>query len=175
MLISSIIEILLFPLSAWYVVVVQSLITADSVQTHGLQNSRLLCLSLSPGVCSNSCPLSCWFYPTISSNESALCIRWPKYWSFSFQRISRVDFLYVWLLWSPCCPRPPKSLLKHHSLKSINSLRSAFFMHQLSHPYMTTGKTRALTVQIFVGKVMSLLFNTQSRFLIAFLPTVSIF
>ena len=59
-------------------------------------------------------------FPSITdfSNESALCIRWPKYWSFSFQWISRVDFLYVWLLWSPCCPRPPKSLLKHHSLKA---------------------------------------------------------
>ena len=78
MLIWSIIEILFFPLSAWNVVVLQSLITADSVQTHGLQNSRLLCLSLSPGVCSNSCPLSCQFYPTTSSSV-ILFSRCPKF------------------------------------------------------------------------------------------------
>ena len=91
MLIWSIIEIFLFPLSAWNVVVVQSLISADSVQTHGLQNSRLLCLSLlSHAVCSNSCSLSCWFYPTISSslNLSSCCPNFfPASWSFPVSRL----------------------------------------------------------------------------------------
>ena len=109
----------------------------------------------------------------IFSNESALCTRLPKYWSFNISppnecsglisfRVDWFDLLYV--------QRTLKSLLQHHSLKSPILQCSAFFMVQLSHPYMITRKTIALTIQTFVSKVMSLLFNTLSRFLIAFLP-----
>ena len=75
-----------------------------------------------------------------------------------------------WLVWSPCCPRDSKSLLQHHSSKASILWCSAFFMVQLSHPYMTTRKTIALTRQTFVGKVMSMLFRMLSSFVIAFLP-----
>ena len=111
----------------------------------------------------------------VFSNELALHIRWPKYWSFSFNispsseysgliffRINRLDHLAV--------QGTLKSLLQHHSLKASILQCSAFFMVQLSHSYMTTGKTIALPSQTFAGKVMSLLFNTLSRFVIAFLP-----
>ena len=111
----------------------------------------------------------------IFSNESAPGIRWPKYWSFSFSispsneysglvsfRIHWFDFLAV--------QGTLKSLLQHHSSKASILQCSAFFMVQLSHSYMTTGKTVALTIRTFVGKVMSLLFNMPSRFVIAFLP-----
>ena len=110
----------------------------------------------------------------VFSNESALRMRWPKYWSFSFG-ISPSDehpgLISFRMDWSPCNPRDSqKSLLQHHSSKASILRRSAFFTVQLSHPYMTTGKTIALTRQTFVGKVMSLLFNMLSRLLIAFLP-----
>ena len=103
-------------------------------------------------------------------NESALCIRWPKYWSFSpssdysgliFFSIDWFDLLTV--------QGTLKSLLQHHSLKTSLLWHSAFFMVQLSHPYKTTGKTIALTGWTFIGKVMSVLFNMLSRFVIAFL------
>ena len=109
------------------------------------------------------------------SNESVLCIRWPKYWSFSFSvspskecsglipfRIDWFDLLAV--------QGTLKSLLQHHSSKASILQCSAFFIVQLSHPCMTTGKTIALTIRTFVGKVMSLLFNMLSRFVIVFLP-----
>ena len=116
-------------------------------------------------------------FPSIRvfSNELVLRIRWPKYWSFSFSispsnehpglisfRIDWFDLLAV--------QRTVKSLLQHCNSKASILQHSAFFMVQLSHPYMTTGKTVALTIQTFVGKVMPLLFNTLSRFVIAFLP-----
>ena len=116
-------------------------------------------------------------FPSIRvfSNESALHIRWPEYWSFSFNispsneypglisfRMDWLDLLAV--------QGTLKSLLQHHSSKASILLRSAFFIVQLSHPYMTTGKTIALTSQTFVGKVMSLLFNMLSSLVIAFLP-----
>ena len=89
----------------------------------------------------------------------------------SFQWIFRVDFLYDWLVWSPLSPRDSlKSLLQHHNSKASILRCSAFFMVQLSHPYMATEKTIALTIWGFVGKVMSLLFNMLSRFVIAFPP-----
>ena len=107
--------------------------------------------------------------------EWGLHIRWPRYWSFSFSispssdysglisfRIDWFDLLAVQGTF--------KSLLQNHSSKTSILQRSAFFMVHLSHPYMTTGKTIALTIWTFVGKVMSLLFNTLSRFVIAFLP-----
>ena len=109
------------------------------------------------------------------SNESALHIRWPKYWSFSFsispsnEYSGLISFRMDWLDLLPV-QGTLKSLLQHHSSKASILGCSAFFIVQLSHPYMTTGKTIALTRQTFVGKVMSLLFNILSRFVIAFLP-----
>ena len=108
-------------------------------------------------------------------NESALHIRWPKYWTFSFsigpsneysELISfRIDWLELLSIQGTL-----KSLLKYDNLKASILQHSAFFMVQLSHPYMTTGKTIALTIQTFVGKVMPLLFNMLSRFVIVLLP-----
>ena len=111
----------------------------------------------------------------VFSNESGLHIRWPKYWSFSFNispsnecsglisfRMDWLDLLAV--------QGTLKSLLQHHSSKASILWRSSFFIVQLSHPYIITGKTMALTRRTFVGKVMSLLFNMLSRIVIAFLP-----
>ena len=163
---------------------------SNSLWPHGLQHTRLPHPSLSPWVCSNSYPLSQWCHPTIShpllllpsifpsnrvfSNELVLYIRWPTYWSFSFSssssseyselmsfRIDWFDFLAV--------QGTLKSLLQHHSSKASILQCSAFFMVQLSYLYMTTGKTVALTIWSFVGKVMSLLFYMLSRFIIALL------
>ena len=127
-------------------------------------------------LCRPLLPLSSVF-PNIRvfSNESALHIRWPKYWSFSFNispsnehpglitfRIDWLDLLAV--------QGTLKSLLQHHSSKASILRHSAFFTVQLSHPYMTTGRTIALTRRTFVGKVMSLLLNMLSRLVITFLP-----
>ena len=108
-------------------------------------------------------------------NESVLCIRWPKYWSFSFSISSSnehpglISFRMDWL--DPLAVQGTlKSLLQHYTSKASILRHSAFFIVQLSHPYMTTGKTIALTRWTFVGKVMSLLFNMLSRLVIAFLP-----
>ena len=111
----------------------------------------------------------------VFSNESTLHMRWPKYWSFSFsispssehpRLISfRMDGLDL-----PAVQRTLKSLLQQHSSKASILQPSTFFIVQLSHSYMTTGKTIALTRQTFVGKVMSLLFNMLSRLVITFLP-----
>ena len=112
---------------------------------------------------------------TVSSNESALHIRWPKYWSFSFsisppnEHPGLISFRMDWLDLL-AVQGTHKSLLQHHSLKASILRHLAFFLVQLSHPYMTTGKTIALTIWTFVSKVMSLLFNTLSRFVLAFLP-----
>ena len=111
----------------------------------------------------------------VFSNESVLCIRWPKYWSFSFSiSLSKeysglISFRMDWLDLL-AVQGTLKSLLQHHSSKASILQCSSFFIVQLSHPYMTTGKTIALTRQTFVGKVMSLLFNMLSRLVIAFLP-----
>ena len=116
-------------------------------------------------------------FPSIRvfSNESVLCIRWPKYWSFSFnispsnEYSGLISFRMDWL--DLLAVRgTPKSLLQHHSSKASILWCSAFFMIQLSHPYMATGKIMALTRWTFVGKVMSLLFNMLSRLVITFLP-----
>ena len=110
----------------------------------------------------------------VFSNELALCIRWPKYWSYSFsispssEHSGLISFRMDWLDLL-AVQGTLRSLLQHHSSKASVLLCSAFFMVQLSHPYMTTGKTIALIRQIFVGKLMSLLFNILSRFVIAFL------
>ena len=114
-------------------------------------------------------------FPSIRvfSNESALCIRWPKYWSFSFNiRPSNPGLISFRMDWLDllAVQGTLKSLLQHHSSKASILWHSAFFTVQLSHPYMTTGKTIALTRRTFVGKVMSLLFNMLSRLVITFLP-----
>ena len=104
----------------------------------------------------------------VFSNELALHIRWPNYWSFSFTIIHSneysglISFRIDWF--DLDVQGTLKSLLQHHRAKASFLWHSAFFVVQLSHPYMTTGKTVALTRQVFVGKVMSLLFNTLSKF-----------
>ena len=130
-------------------------------------NHLILCrpLLLSPSI-----------FPSIRvfSNESLFCIRWPKYWSFSFsispsnEYSGLISFKMDWLDLL-AIQGTPKSLLQHYSSKASILWRSAFFIVQLS-PYMTTGKTIALTRRTFVGKVMSLLFNMVSRLVKAFLP-----
>ena len=116
-------------------------------------------------------------FPSIRvfANESALRIRWPKYWSFSFnisapnEHSALISFRMEWLdLLAD--PGTLESLLQHHSSKASILQCSAFFIVQLSHPYMTTGKTIALTRRTFVDKVMSLLFNMLFRLVITFLP-----
>ena len=116
----------------------------------------------------------------VFSNESALLIRWPKYWSFSFsispsnEHPGLISFRMDWL-YLPAVQGTPKSLLQHHSSKASILQRSAFFTVQLSHPYMTTGKTIALTRWTFVGKVKSLLLNMLSRLVINLFQGVSVF
>ena len=157
---------------------------SNSLWPHGLQHVRPPCPSPTPGVYWNSCPLSRWCHPAnhlilcrpllllpsifpsirVLSNESALRIRWPEDWSFSLnislsneysELISfRMDWLDLFAVRGTL-----KSLLQYHSSKASILQHSAFFMVQLSHPYMTTGKTIALARQTFVGTVMSLLFN----------------
>ena len=146
----------------------QSLLKLMSTESVMPCNHLILCYSLLllPSI-----------FPSIRgfSNESVLHIRWPKYWSFSFSispsneysglisfRINWLDLLAV--------QGTLKSLLQHHSSKASILQRSAFFMVQISHSYMTSGKTIALTRQTFVGKVMSLLFTMLSRLVITFLP-----
>ena len=162
------------------------------------QHTRPPCPSQTPGVYSSklhrvgdaiqpSHPLSSPSPPAPNPSqhqglfqESTLCMRWPKYWSFSFSispsnehpgLISfRMDWLYLLAVQGTL-----KSLLQHHSSKASIFQHSAFFTVQLSHPYMTTGKTITLTRWTFVGKVMSLLFNMLSRLVITFLPRSSVF
>ena len=140
-----------------------SVAQSDSLWLRGLQHSRLLLLPL--------------IFPSVRvfSNESVLHIRWPKYCGFSFSispsieysaLISfRTDWFHLLVVQGTL-----KSLLQHHSSKTSILWHSAFFIVQLSHPYMTTGKTIALTRWTFAGKVMFLLFNMLSRLVIAFLP-----
>ena len=168
-------------------------VMTDSLRPHGLQHARFPCPSPTPGAClklmsiesvmpSNRLILCCplllpSIYPRIKvfSNESVLCSRWPKYWRFSFSispsneysglssfRIDWLDLLEV--------QGTLKSLLQHHSSKASILQHSVFFMVQLSHPYMITGKTIALTRRTFVSKVRSVLFNMLSRLVITFFP-----
>ena len=161
---------------------------------HGLQHARLSCPLPTPGVYSNSCPWSLWCHWTISSSvipffpcpqsfpasgffpmSRFLHIKWPKYWIFSFsispsnEYSGLISFRMGWLDLL-AVQGTLKSLLQHHSSKAPILWHSAFFMVQLSYPYMTTGKTIALTRWTLVGKVMSLLFNMLSKLVIAFLP-----
>ena len=165
-------------------------VVSDSLQPHGLQHARppnsqsLLKLMSIESVMPSNHLIFCHpllllpsTFPSIRvfSNESVLHIRWPKYWSFSVNispsneysgLISfRMDLLNLLAVQGTL-----KSLLQHHSLKASILQRPAFFIVQLSHPYITTGKTIALTRQTFVGKVLPLLFNMLSRLVIAFLP-----
>ena len=116
-------------------------------------------------------------FPSIRvfSNELALCIRWPKYWSFSFnislsnEHSGLISFRMDWLDLL-AVQGTPKSLLQYHSSKASTLQHSAFFIIQLSHPYITAGKTITLTRRNFVDKIMSLLFNMLSRLVITFFP-----
>ena len=169
-------------------------VMSDSLRPHGLQLTRPPCPSPTPGVYWNSCPLSQWCHPTSSSSviPFSSCLQsFPASWSFPMsqlfasggQRIGVSASTSVLPMniqdWFPLgrtgwislqSKGLSKSLLQYHSSK-IPILRcSAFFIVQLSHPYMTTGKTIVLTRQTFVGKVMSLLFNMLSRLIITFLP-----
>jgi len=162
-------------------------------QPHELQHSRLPCPTPTPEAHSNSCPLSQWCHLTISSSvipfsfcppsfPASESFQWvssshqvAKYWSFSFSinpsneysgLISfRIDWINLFAVQGTL-----KSLLQHHSSKASILWHSAFFIDQLSHPYMTTGKAIALTRWTFVGKIMSLFFDMLSRLVIAFLP-----
>ena len=169
-------------------------VVSDSLRPHELQHARPPCPSPMPGVYSNSCPLSRWCHPAISSSvvpfsscpQSFPALRsfqmsqffasgGQKYWSFSFSispskehpgLISfRMDWLDLLVVQGTL-----KSLLQHHSSKASVLQRSAFFIVQLSHPYMTTRKIIALTRLTFFGNVMYLLFNMLSRLVIIFLP-----
>ena len=173
---------------------VQCSVVSGSLRPHESQHTRPPCPSPAPGIYSNPCPLSpvmpsnhlilCRplllppsIFPSIRvfSNESALHIRWPKYWSFNFSispsneysglisfRMDWLDLLAVQGIL--------ESLLQRHSSKASILQHSAFSMVQLSHPYMTTGKTIALTILTFVSKVMVLLFNMLSMLVITFFP-----
>ena len=171
---------------------------SDSLPPQGLQHDKLLCPPISPRVYSNSCPLSWWplnhlilcrpflllplNFPSIGvfSNESALHSRWPKNWSFNFsisssnEYLGLISFRMDWfdLL---TVQGTLKGLVQHQNSEASILWCSDFFMVQLSHLYMTTGKTIALTRRALVGKVMSLLLNILSRLVITFLPGVSIF
>ena len=146
----------------------QSLLTLMSIELVMPSNHLLLCRSL-------LLPPSIFPSIRVFSNESILCIRWPKYWSYSFsispsnEYSGLISFRMDWLDLL-AVQGTLKSLLQHHSSKASILQRSAFLIVQLSHPYMTTGKTIALIRWTFVGKVISLLFNILSRLVIVFLP-----
>ena len=120
-------------------------------------------------------PPSIFPYIRVFSNESIFCIRWPKYWSFSFsispsnEHPGLISFRMDWLDLL-AVQRTLKSLLQHHSSKASILRQSAFFTVQLSHPYMTTGKIIAITRWTFVDKVMSMIFNMLSGLVITFIP-----
>ena len=167
---------------------------SDSLQPHGLQHNRLPCASPNPGPYSNSCAIESVMpsnnlilccpllllpsiFPSIGvfSKESALRIRWPQYWSFSFSISPSNDYsglISFRMDWLDLLADQEilKILLQHHSSKPSILWCSALFMVQLSHPYMTTGKTIAFTRWTFVGKIMPLLFNMLPRLVITFLP-----
>ena len=168
-------------------------VMSDSLRSHESQHARLPCPSPTPRVYSNSCPSSWWCHPAISSSvvPFSSCpqplptsesfpmnqlFEWggPKYSNFSFSIIPSNEHPGLISFRTDCLDLLAvqgtlKSLLQHHSLKTSIFQLSAFFTVQLSHPYMTTGKTITFTRQTFVGKVMSLLFNMLSRLVITFL------
>ena len=169
------------------------LLSRVRLQPLGLQHARLPCPSPTPGACSNSCPLSQWWHSTVLSSIGPFssCLQ-----SFRASRSFPMSQFFTsggegigvsvsasvlpmniqdwfplgWTGWITLLSKGLKSLLQHYSSKASILQHSAFFIVQLSNPYMTTGKTIALTRWTFVGKVTSLLFNMLSRFVIAFLP-----
>jgi len=175
---------LLFNCSVW----------SDSWRLHGLQHTRIPCISSSPGFCSNSFSSRWWCHPASSSSvvPFSSCLQsFPASGSFPMSRLftkggqsigasasaSIFNIQYSGLIsfridWFDllAVQGTLKSFLEHHSSKASILWGSDFFIFQLSHPYMTNGKTIALSIRTFVGKVMSLLFNMLSRFVIAFLP-----
>ena len=192
---SSVYSCHLFLISSTSVQISRSVVS-DSLRPHELQHARPPWPSPTPGVHSNSCPLSQWYYSTISSSIipfstrlqsfpasgsfpmslfQFLHVRWSNYWSFSFSinpsnEWSRlISFRIDWLDLL-AAQGTLKSLLQHHSSRASMLWCSAVFIVQLSHPYMTTGKTTALTRRTIVGNVMSLLFNMLPRLVINFLP-----
>ena len=161
-------------------------VMSDSLQPHGLQHASLRCPSPTTRASSNSCPSSQWYHPTISSSVVPFSFQlqsFPESGSVQMSQLFtsggqsiRVSasasvlpmniqnwFPLGWTCWMSLQSKGLSSLLQHHSSKASILRYSAFFIVQLSHPYMTTGKTIALTRQTFVGKVMSLLFNILSR------------
>ena len=169
-------------------------VMSDSSWPHGLQHTRCLCPVPTPGVYSNSCPLSRWCHPTISSSviPFSSCLQsfsasgpfqMSQLFTLGGQSIGVSASISFFPMntqdWSPlrmewldllAVQGTLKNLLQHHSSKASILWHSALFIVQLSHPYMTTGKTIALARQTFVGKVMSLRFNMLSRLVITFLP-----
>ena len=168
-------------------------VLSDSLRPHGMQHTRLPCPSPISGAYSNSCSLSRWCHPTISSSVvpfSSCPQSFPVSGSFprvsfsqqvaevlefqfqhqSSNEYSGLIFFRINWLGLPAVQRTLKSCLQYRSSKASILWHSAFFIVHLSHPYMTTGKTISLTRRTFVGKVMSLLFNILSRLDIAFLP-----
>ena len=168
-------------------------VASDSLWPHELWHTRPPCPSPAPGVYSNSCPLNRWCHQTISSSAVPFSSCLQSFLASGSFQISQFFTLGGWSIGVSASasvlpmniqglfplgvtgltslhPRTLKSLLQHHSLKASIIQCSTFFMVQLSHPYMTTGKTRALTIQTFVSKMMSLLSDTLSRFVITFLP-----
>ena len=160
-------------------------VMSDSLWLHGLQHARLPCPSLSPWVCSNLCPLSLILgYTPFSCPQSSPALgsfQWvgswhqvAKVWSFSFsislsnEYSGSISFRIVWF--DLVVRGALKSLLQHHNLKASVLSCSAFLMVQLSHLYLTIGKTIALTLQTFVSKLKFLLFNMLSRFVTVFFP-----
>ena len=146
----------------------RSLFKFMSIESVMSSNRLILCHSL-------LLPPSIFPNIRVFSNESALCIRWPKYWSFSFNISPSNEYsglISFWMDWLDLLTVQGtlRSLLQHHSSKAPILQCSAFFIVQLSHPHVTTGKTIALTRRTFVGKVMSLLLNMPSKLVISFLP-----
>ena len=173
-------------------------VLSKSLRPHKLQHARPPCPSPTPGVYPKPCPLSRWWHPTISSSVVPFfsCPQsFPASGSFQMSQLSESGDQSIgvsastsvlpmntqdwsplgWTGWISFLSKGLKSLLQHHSSKASNLQCSAFFIVQLSHPYLTTGKTIALTRRTFIGKVMSLLFNMLSRLVITFLPGVSVF
>ena len=162
-----------------------------SMQPHGLQHARLPCPSPTPRACSNSCPLSQWCHPNISSSVVPFsCLQSFQHQGLfqwvgslhqvaqvlefqlqheSFQWIFRADFLEDWLVSFPCSPGDSQESSTAPQFKSINSSVFSLLHSPTLYPYMTTGKTIALTRQTFVGKVMSLLLNMPSKLVLMFL------
>ena len=166
-------------------------VVSDSLWPHGLQRTRPPCPSPTPRVYSDLCPSSRWCHPATSCAVPFSCLQsFPASGSFPvsqlftsggqsigvsasasvLQWIFRTDFLYNWLVWLLAVQWTLKSFLQHHSSKASILQHSAFFMVQLSHPYMTTGKTTTFARWAFVSKVTSLLFNMLSGLVTAFLP-----